>query len=424
MSNIQYDSKYDDSSADEEEIETNVGKTSVTTSTNEEVNSIETIAKAQALNFEIASLLNSIELTLLDNSSILVEQISPAAKLFENLNNFKLKYKNDNCLKLNEISNDDLALSFLTHYIAIELLYSPKVNKKYNELKIDHFKGIIDTENRMYQIWVLDKRNSLRNRKTLDNSLFDLSNIETSNFLVEFLSRIRLLIRSDKRRIRNGQVQDNNTCWKICETNIFIETQFSFNDYSTPETKKNENVKANSKRLTYTQYIDELSKIESSFNILIDKRITITQDAIKSLQDDQKNIFMAFWYTIFGVEVSRNPATLIHFNMFLDLIRAEKISWSQIFNYFPMSKSKIVLKAKILNYYFNEFMPHKHKYDFDVSCDDNINILITGEAFITKEWLKFKFNDAKETKDYSTIENIEKIHNIIQESLDDWKLIF
>ncbi len=61
--------------------------------------------------------------TVEDSLTISVEQISPTAKLFENLNNFKLKYKNDNCLKLDEISNDDLALSFLTHYIAIDLIY-------------------------------------------------------------------------------------------------------------------------------------------------------------------------------------------------------------------------------------------------------------------------------------------------------------
>jgi len=63
------------------------------------------------------------------------------------------------------------------------------------------------------------------------------------------------------------------------------------------------------------------------------KRINISQDAIKFLKEDQKNIFMAFWFTIFGVEVSRNPATLIHFNMFLDLVQAEynKISWSSFY---------------------------------------------------------------------------------------------
>jgi len=362
--------------------------------------------------------------TVEDSLTISVEQISPTAKLFENLNNFKLKYKNDNCLKLDEISNDDLALSFLTHYIAIDLIYSPKVNTKYDELK----------------------RNSLKDPEdeTLVCSLFDLSNIEIGNFPVEFLSRLRLLIELDKRRIKNGLIEKNNTCWKICETNIFIQTQFNFT-YPRPKRRKNENVmmtssldstnfidyiEVNFKRLTYTQYIKELRK-SNLLEILVEKRINITQDAIKSLQDDQKEIFMALWYTIFGVEVSRNPATLIHINMLFDLVQAGIIRWDTysiidlFYKFFPMAIAKIVLKAKNLNDYYNDFMPHIHTYDLDTRYDDNINELIKREALITNKWLKFKFKKGKEeSEDYSTFENIEKIYKNIHESLNDWKLIF
>lgn len=186
---------------------------------------------------------------------------------------------------MNEISNaNNLTLSFIAHYIAIDLLYSPKVNTKYDELKRNNLKDPED--------------------ETLVYCLFDLSNIEIGNFQVEFLSRLRLLCELDKRRIKNGLIQKNNICWKICETNTFIETQFNFT-YPRPKRRKNENVmmassldstdfidyiEINSKRLTYKQYINELRKFENSFNILIDKRINITQDAIKSFRDDQKNI--------------------------------------------------------------------------------------------------------------------------------------
>jgi len=268
MSNFQYNRNYDDSS-------------------DEEVNPIEAV------------------------------QIFSATKLLENLNNFKLKHSNNYSLKLNEISNDDLTLSFLIHFIAISGIYSPKVNTKYNELKRNNLTDINDPN------------------EHLDDSLFDLSNIETSNFLVEFLARIRLLIRSDKRRIRKIQRQEKYTCWKICETNVIIKTSFFISIYPPWVGRKNENVMANSERLTYTQYISSLRK--NSLNILINKRINIVQDDIKFENDYQKNVFMAFWYTIFGVEVSRNPATLIHINMFLDLIQAGKISWRKLFVYFPMS---------------------------------------------------------------------------------------
>lgn len=141
---------------------------------------------------------------------------------------------------------------------------------------------------------------------------------------------------------------------------------------------------------------------------------------------------MALWYTIFGVEVSRNPATLLHVNMLFDLVQAGIIRWDSWINtysiidsfykFFPMAIAEIVLKAKNLNDYYNDFMPHIHTYDFDTRYDDNINELIKREALITKIWLNFKFKKGEEEfEDYSTFENIyKKIH----ESLNDWKLIF
>ncbi len=45
------------------------------------------------------------------------------------------------------------------------------------------------------------------------------------------------------------------------------------------------------------------------------------------------------------------------------------------------------------------------------------------EVFITKKWLEFK-PEGEEIKDCSTIENIEKIHKTIRESLNGWKLVF
>jgi hypothetical protein len=121
-----------------------------------------------------------------------------------------------------------LTLSFLIHSKAIGKIYSPKVNTNYDELEK---KNLID-----------------------DSSLFSLSKIDAGHFQVEFLSRLRLLMKLDKRRIKNALIEKNNTCWKICETNIFIETQFKFKD------RKYENVLTNSERLTYTQYINESLK--------------------------------------------------------------------------------------------------------------------------------------------------------------------
>jgi hypothetical protein len=92
-------------------------------STDEEINSndIKTISKAEEalqtshieageLPISRATFVNADEESP-ENSSVPVEQIFSAAKLLENLNNFKEKFKNDEVLKLNEISNDDLTLS-------------------------------------------------------------------------------------------------------------------------------------------------------------------------------------------------------------------------------------------------------------------------------------------------------------------------
>ena len=129
---------------------------------------------------------------------------------------------------------------------------------------------------------------------------------------------------------------------------------------------------------------------------------------------------MSLWYTIFGVEVSRNPATLLHVNMLFDSVQAGIIRWDSWINtysiidsfykFFPMAIAEIVLKAKNLNDYYNDFMPHMHTYVFDTRYDDNINELIKREALVTKIWLNFKFKKGEEeSEDYLTFENIKKI---------------
>jgi hypothetical protein len=364
-------------------------------------------------------------------------------RLTKNLDKFKKSFE----IKPDKKLWNYFILSFITHWFGNNLLYSTKVNKQYKKHKQIKLKGKIGPTYPEYKIWKEKKWSDFTKRKTYKKDiLFDLS--KAQNFVAEFLVMLRVFIRSDKRRIRNGKNNNLDPEMKLLRIhkNVYIQTIYCKNKskienvlfFKTIHEANNFEIRTNDpkERLTYTQFFKKLSK--NSLKILLAKRINIVQDDIKFENDYQKNIFMALWYTIFGVEVSRNPATLIHFNMFLDLIQAGKISWRKLFVYFPMSESDIVVKAKWLNELYNDFMPHKHKYDYDtrksvrienrsIEKDQGRLDLITREAYTTKEWLKFKLNlDGKEAEDFfedcSKLQTLETMHKTKYESLNGWKL--
>jgi len=367
--------------------------------------------------------------------------ISESDTLIRNLNDFKEKNLKSFIKHLDKVYekikknyaecqfNEDLPLSFITHTLGISILYSPKINKRYYELKKKHLSSDASSiENNIAQLNG-NLGNNCYLKLTTDQSLFNLNHLSKDKYLVEFLACLRLRNKSNKRQIINFETKEETTIsntLNICDMNIDIETTFYYNSK-----KIAENIKIKNERLTYTQYSNELSKKENKnlFEILKEHRINIANDTILFKNADQKNFFVSFWYNIFGLETIRNPAHLIHINMFLDI--AEKIEWPRngyprqtIYKYLPMASEYAVMKSRWLNSYFNKFMPHQHSYDlcndirdrFYTDKESESIILIEREAFLVKKWLEWKIQNTEGL-------TVPTIHSLIKESFSEWGLI-
>lgn len=70
-------------------------------------------------------------------------------------------------------------------------------------------------------------------------------------------------------------------------------------------------------------------------------------------------------YLLFGLEVMRNPSALIHNMMMLELIQNNRLSWEDflIDKQMPMSMVGAERAARFKNYFFDPFMPHKYTFD-------------------------------------------------------------
>ena len=94
---------------------------------------------------------------------------------------------------------------------------------------------------------------------------------------------------------------------------------------------------------------------------------------------------------IFGTEVQRNPATLIHVQMILDLIESGHIDFDQAFNtannpLLPMAPSESTSMAVTLNKYFQDHMPYP--YVHNGADNKNSKHLEQSEERLVKLWAK------------------------------------
>ncbi len=160
---------------------------------------------------------------------------------------------------------DDFILSFITHWFGNNLLYSTKVNKQYKKLKQINLKGKIRPTDPEYKIWRAKKWSDFTKRKIYKKDiLFDLS--KAQNFVAEFLVMLRVFIRSDKRRIRNGKNNNLDPEMKILRIhkNVYIQTIYCKNKskienvlfFKTIHEANNFEIRTNDskERLTYTQF--------------------------------------------------------------------------------------------------------------------------------------------------------------------------
>ena len=119
-----------------------------------------------------------------------------------------------NNIKKNKINiNKNNLLSFLTHAAGILVLYCKEVEEKYLKLKNQYlYENDTNNENTGQSNKINPKR-----KKTLDDPTFDLSKIEQENFVIEFLSYLRLHNKAEKRHLYKGG-PCLNTKWKIFNT--------------------------------------------------------------------------------------------------------------------------------------------------------------------------------------------------------------
>lgn len=260
-------------------------------------------------------------------------------------------------------------------------------------------------------------------RKTLENTYFNLSATPEENFVVEFLSHLRLHNRSEKRHLANKELC-KDTGWQIFESENSIIKLRNESEYN-PKGSRNEQVAfENNIWASYAEIL--LKQTDESIDLLLSNRINL-----KAEQDGQSldtNVF-PMWYLLFGCEVIKNPAALIHNNMVLDLVNAGRLSWDEAaVEKIPMSEAKIIKQAVKLNSFYTDFTPHKYSYDGkygDVEISD-VATLIEREGAIVKEWLQLKLGQGVSGYliEQSVTDNnaVKAIWDLVLESFDDWGL--
>jgi hypothetical protein len=139
-------------------------------------------------------------------------------------------------------------------------------------------------------------------------------------FVVEFLAYLRLHNRSEKRHVKNKE-QCQNTTWKIFDSveSIKLENTSNFNFSGSRGEKVKFPIKIkNEIKYTDAKYLGKIIEpcIEKHIDFFVSKRVNIKKEY--DGQNTHINL-LSLWYLLFGCEVIRNPAALIHQNMVLDL---------------------------------------------------------------------------------------------------------
>lgn len=389
-----------------------------------------TIATKSA-NRDVAQLITKYErkcLLNLDDSSDEEDSVANyqvVKKLKDFAESMKDNDNQDHCFF--EIAKSKSCLSFITHAAGVNLFYAPKVQKSYYQLKSQKL-----TTSKLKV--TLDPQKLLSPRMTL--ACDDLR----SNSNLEFLAKLRLHNRSEKREYKNCQ-NDNS--------------KMKANEYKDDGLVKDTKLKLDNKFIGY-------AKIECQTNYTRSELILYGYDnkplKYKQIFDNQKTyIFQSifdfnkpvdneFSYHLFGCETIKNPAAFIHHKMVLDLIIAKKMDWEDalIKKQMPMTMDNAVMASRILNSYYSEHMPHEYLYDVSYheleysnntkyEHSQNVKKLLKKEIDITAKWLELKLGKAEANniikycdvnlKSHVSTKNedaITRVWNIILDSCEDW----
>lgn len=299
---------------------------------------------------------------------------------------------------------------------------------------------------------------------------FDLSDTESKDFVVEFLSHLRLHNRLDKRTSKNflkceseefrqlvkilcKHITDN----QLTKNSDYADKSFTFwknlrsvNFNNNIGFKKMENEKQGKRPYEVTHRIEKVffkeypssRNIKTTYENLFGEeeiedfdKILQYRINIKKAGDGSTPSYKALclWYLLFGCEVKRNPASLIHINMALDIAQENPNKTEikkDVKNNIPMTIAdiRIVESAMCLNEFFGKYMPINYQYNpRNHGIEDSKHVLIEREAEITKKWLELKKGKvyAKELiKKCATDDNtVKEIYGLIRGSYEEWRFI-
>ena len=121
------------------------------------------------------------------------------------------------------------------------------------------------------------------------------------------------------------------------------------------------------------------------------------EEEIKNKQDIQDKVY-ALTYLLFKTEVYRSPAALISHVQMLDLIINEEMSLEDAFvdEKMPMSIKGAIKAARMLEAdYKDAFYQYENPFRYAPGFPDKKRQLITKEADLMDNWIKFKFGEEK-----------------------------
>ena len=239
-------------------------------------------------------------------------------------------------------------------------------------------------------------------RNTLDNG----SEIILDECGPKSLAQIRLMNRSDIRKIKNLQAQKNNIFGDKLSSDVkLIKFQ---NSKETISERVQCNVSGAKISIldslsSYSNISNAIDGIKRVFSIDDKKIVEIIKSRLKGqvlnidfpdeISSTEKNQFekfiSAFTYLLFGVEVSRNPKSLLTHQMLLELIEIGNLTWSEALESMPMSIEKAVQASRWQHSNYKTLFPYKYD-NADGKCNEILKNLIEKEANIFKKWLSLK----------------------------------
>jgi hypothetical protein len=254
--------------------------------------------------------------------------------------------------------------------------------------------------------------------------LFDLSTKRGNEFFPQFLATLNLCNRSSRRHLRN--LRDDNLQrktdevhprgWKFPQSSKW--SVFDNHKFTIKGKRKDETLELGGYKVVY----EIIEKIKFNLNKYIDRKVTdkdiafwirsiingklIVQDGalvrsdksvlainqFKKLPDKMVAQLIKITYLLFGSEVMRNPASLIHHQMMIDLILDGMMTWKEALNgddggEMPMSMKNAVASARILHKRFLPYMPHPYYYDpLEVVAAAKEDVLLHRENVIYDNW--------------------------------------